>query len=248
MPEPASTARQPGADDRTLVVVPTFNEALNIIEIVERILRVGPAFEVLVVDDNSPDGTALLVEGLTQQQPRARLMRRTSKSGRGDAVMAGFRSGLESGSYDHFAEMDADLSHEPESLPALQAAALHADVVIGARYAKGGVIRGWGPHRRAWSWLSNRIIALVLRTPTSDNTNGFRLYSRAAVETLATAKLRERGFIALSEWAFVLQRAGFRFADVPVVFTDRQHGTSNMSMAEALGALRALARLKVRRR
>ena len=230
------------------MVVPTFNEALNIVEIVERVLRAGPAFDVLVVDDNSPDGTALVVERLTQEHPRVRLMRRAWKAGRGDAVMAGFRSGLESGSYEYFGEMDADLSHEPESWPSLRAAAKQADVVIGARYARGGVIRGWGPHRRAWSWLSNRIIALVLRTPTSDNTNGFRLYSRAAVETLASAHLRERGFIALSEWAFVLHRAGYRFADVPVVFIDRQRGTSNMSAAEALGALRALARLRLSRR
>ena len=236
------------ADDRTLVVVPTFNEALNIAEVVERILRIGPAFDVLVVDDNSPDGTARIVEGMAVEQPRVRLMRRTAKSGRGDAVMAGFRDGLARGTYGHFAEMDADLSHEPESLPDLQAAAAHADIVVGSRYVKGARVRGWGPHRRAWSWLSNRIIALALRTPVADNTNGFRLYSRAAVETLASANLREKGFIALSEWTFVLARAGYRFADVPVLFIDRTRGTSNMSAAEAVGAVRALVRLRMRPR
>ena len=144
--------------------------------------------------------------------------------------------------------MDADLSHEPEALPDLMAAAARADIVVGSRYVKGGRIQGWGPHRRAWSWLSNRIIAVVLRTPIADNTNGFRLYSRAAVETLASATLREKGFIALSEWTFVLARAGYRFADVPVLFTDRTRGTSNMSAGEAIGALRALVRLRMRPR
>jgi dolichol-phosphate mannosyltransferase len=177
-----------------------------------------------------------------------RLLRRTAKSGRGDAVMAGFRAGLEREQYGQFAEMDADLSHEPEALPDLMAAATGADVVVGSRYVNGGRIQGWGAHRRAWSWLSNRIIAVVLRTPIADNTNGFRLYSRAAVETLASATLREKGFIALSEWTFVLARAGYRFADVPVLFTDRTRGTSNMSAAEAVGALRALVRLRMRPR
>lgn len=236
------------ADDRTLVVVPTFNEAPNIAEMVERILRIDAALDVLVVDDNSPDGTALIVEGLAEQHPEVRLLRRTAKSGRGNAVMAGFRMGLEGDQYGHFAEMDADLSHEPESLPDLMAAAAHADVVVGSRYVKGGRIQGWGAHRRAWSWMSNRIIAVVLRTPIADNTNGFRLYSRAAVETLASATLREKGFIALSEWTFVLARAGYRFADVPVLFIDRTRGTSNMSASEALGALRALVRLRMRPR
>lgn len=240
------TAR--AADDRTLMVVPTYNEALNIAEIVERVLRVDPAVDVLVVDDNSPDGTALIVERLAEEHPRVRLLRRTAKSGRGDAVMAGFRAGLADEQYGHFAEMDADLSHEPEALPDLMAAAARADIVVGSRYVKGGRIQGWGAHRRAWSWLSNRIIAVVLRTPIADNTNGFRLYSRAAVETLASATLREKGFIALSEWTFVLARAGYRFTDVPVLFTDRTRGTSNMSAAEAVGALRALVRLRTRPR
>ena len=236
------------ADDRTLVVVPTFNEAPNIAEMIERILGVDAAIDVLVVDDNSPDGTALIVEGLVDQDPRVRLIRRTAKSGRGDAVMAGFRLGLQREEYAHFAEMDADLSHEPESLLDLLAAAAHADVVVGSRYVEGGRVQGWGPHRRAWSWMSNRIIGVVLRTPIADNTNGFRLYSRPAVETLASARLREKGFIALSEWTFVLARAGYRFADVPVLFIDRTRGTSNMSAAEAFGALRALVRLRMRPR
>ena len=118
------------------------------------------------------------------------------------------------------------------------------DVVIGARYGEGGRITGWSRKRKAWSWLSNRIIDTVLRLPIGDYTNGYRVYNRKAVELLLTATLRERGYISLSEWACVLHRSGMSFTDVPITFVNRRLGTSKMSAKEAVGALRALVRMR----
>lgn len=229
---------------RVLVVVPTYNEALNVATIVERILRGSADADVLIADDGSPDGTADVVRSLISRHgSRVSLSLHESKAGRGAAVMRGFRLGLHDRRYTHFAEMDADLSHSPDELPRLLRLTERADVAVASRYILGSEIRGCAWHRRVWSRSSNAVIHAVLRLPLSDYTNGFRVYRRAAVERLATAPLRERGFIALSEWAMVLHRSGFRFADAPTVFVDRQRGKSNMSVSEALGALRALMRL-----
>jgi glycosyltransferase involved in cell wall biosynthesis len=141
--------------------------------------------------------------------------------------------------------MDADLSHLPEELPRLLVASAHADVVIGSRYREGGAIRGWSRKRRVWSHLSNSLIDLVLRLPITDYTNGYRLYDRRAVEVLLRTDLKERGYISLSEWAWVLHGAGLTFADVPITFVNRRLGTSKMSAREAIGALRALMRLRL---
>lgn len=231
-------------DALALVVVPTYNEALNLETLAERLFRACPDCHLLIVDDNSPDGTARVAQSLVARYPeRAMLLRREKKLGRGAAVMAGFREGLPESRYSRFVEMDGDLSHAPEALPQLLAESRGVDVVIGSRYVRGGRIEGWGLHRRLWSGLANRLIHLVLRLPISDYTNGYRVYSRLAVERLAAADLRERGFICLTEWAVVLHRAGFRFSDLPTVFINRQRGDSNMSAAEAVGALRALFRL-----
>lgn len=230
---------------RTLVVIPTFNEALNIETLVTRLLAEGEEIDVLVADDASPDGTGEIADRLAAAHPgRVRALHRQGKGGRGAAVLAGFREGSLDGRHDRFVEMDADLSHLPEELGRLLAAAENADVVIGSRYRPGGSISGWSRKRKVWSHMSNSLIDHVLRLPISDYTNGYRLYDRRAVEALLHADLKERGYISLSEWAWVLHRSGMTFADVPITFINRRHGTSKMSAGEALGALRALVRMR----
>ena len=226
---------------KLLVVIPTYNEALNLPILVPRLLAVKPDAEILVVDDGSPDGTADVA-----RQLGLRVLERTTKAGRGGAVMAGFRAGLETGGYDAYLEIDADVSHQPEELPRFFDAAERADMVVGSRYLEGARIEGWSWRRRAWSRMSNRMIRSVLGVPLTDFTNGFRLYSPRAVEYLAAAPLRETGYITLSEWAYALHAAGMPLTEVPTVFINRRLGTSNMSAAEALNALRGLVRMKRR--
>jgi dolichol-phosphate mannosyltransferase len=228
-----------------VVVLPTYNEALNLPTLIPRILNVDPAIDVLVVDDGSPDGTGDLAEQLSKQlAPRVTVLHRSSKSGRGGAVLAGFRQALVGETYAWFGEMDADQSHQPEELPSLIEASRRADLVIGARYLAGGRIEGWPFHRRIWSRTSNALIRRVLGVPMTDFTNGYRIYSRRAVEQLAAANLRETGYISLSEWAYVLDKAGMSIEQVPTVFINRRLGKSNMSAAEAIGAIRALLRMR----
>jgi dolichol-phosphate mannosyltransferase len=229
---------------RTLVVLPTYNEALNLETLVGRLLALDTPLDILVADDASPDGTGQIADALAQRNPgRVSALHREGKGGRGAAVLAGFRMGL-ARDYERFVEMDADLSHLPEQLPDLLKASEEADVVIGSRYVPGAAIEGWSSRRRAWSHLSNRLIDSVLGLPIGDYTNGYRVYSRPAVEHIVRAQLRERGYISLSEWACVLHRSGMTFKDVPTRFVNRRLGTSKMSAGEAFEALRALFRMR----
>jgi dolichol-phosphate mannosyltransferase len=230
---------------RLLVVLPTYNEALNLPLLIPRILAIRDEVDVLVVDDGSPDGTGQVADELSRElAPRVTVLHRASKSGRGGAVLAGFRKAMADDRYSWFGEMDADQSHQPEELPAFLEAIRGADLVVGARDVPGGRIEGWGLGRRIWSRTSNAIIRRALGVPLTDFTNGYRVYSRRAVEHLATAELRETGFISLSEWAFVLHNAGMRLTQLPTVFINRRLGKSNMSGAEAIGAVRALLRMR----
>lgn len=233
---------------RLLVVIPTYNEALNLPHLVPRLLAVAPEAELLVVDDGSPDGTATVARQLGEAHGgRVEVLERSSKAGRGGAVLAGLRAGLEKGGYHRYLEIDADLSHQPEELPRFVEAAMDgADLVVGSRYLDGSRIEGWSWRRRSYSRASNWLIRAVLGVPLSDFTNGYRLYSPRAVEHLARAPLRETGYISLSEWAYALHRAGMVLAEVPTIFINRRYGTSNMSAAEGLNALRGLIRMRRR--
>lgn len=233
---------------RSLVVIPTYNEALNIEQLVTELLALDESIDVLVADDASPDATGVLVEGLSVRHPgRVGVLHRSEKGGRGAAILAGLAHGLADERYARLVEMDADLSHLPEELPALLKASEGADLVVGSRYARGSKIIGWSRRRRVWSRMSNLLLRVVLRLPTRDYTNGFRVYSRQAALILAAADLRESGYISLSEWAWVLHHAGMRLIDVPTTFVNRRQGISKMGTGEAVAALRALLRLRLSR-
>jgi dolichol-phosphate mannosyltransferase len=232
---------------RLAVVVPTYNEALNLPLLVPRVLAAAPSAEIFIVDDGSPDGTAVAAEQVGREHPgKVHVINRTRKSGRGGAVLAGLKQARQAGEFDWFCEMDADLSHQPEELERLTAVADGADMVVGSRYLPGARIEGWSWRRRVWSRLSNRLVKLMLGVPMTDFTNGYRLYSPAAVDHLSRLRLRETGYISLSEWAYALHRAGMPIREVPTTFVNRRHGKSNMSASEAVGALRALIRMRRR--
>jgi dolichol-phosphate mannosyltransferase len=213
---------------RTVVVVPTYNEADGILTLLDAVLHEAPDVDVLVVDDDSPDGTAGLVAGHREHRHRVHLLRRATKDGLGAAYRAGFRWAL-AASYDTVVQMDADLSHPPDRLPALLAALEHADVAIGSRYVRGGGVRDWPVRRRALSRGGNLYVRLVLGMPVRDATAGFKAFRRAALERIGAVDSESDGYCFQIENTWRASRLGLRITEVPIVFRDRTQGESKMS-------------------
>ncbi|UCH77367.1 MAG: polyprenol monophosphomannose synthase [Candidatus Coatesbacteria bacterium] len=232
----------------TLVVIPTYNERENVGSLCETLLARPEHVDVLVVDDNSPDGTAAAAEAVAARYGgRMHILLREGKGGRGGAVLAGFAWGLER-EYRYFFEMDADFSHRPEEIPLFREAVGGADVVVGSRYLADSRILNWPWARSFFSRWANRYARFFLRIPITDYTNGYRCYRRQAVAALDVDAIRTSGYIVLSEVAYQLYLRGFRFAEVPTVFVNRRRGESNLSPKEILSALVSVIRLRWRRR
>jgi dolichol-phosphate mannosyltransferase len=232
---------------RPLVCVPTYNEASNILTLVDRIHEAAPQADVLVIDDASPDGTGDLIRERTLKDPRLEVMARPGKLGLGTAYMAGFAYGLQHG-YDLVITMDADFSHPPERIPALiQGVEDGAHVAVGSRYVKGGAIKGWALNRRILSATANFVARRALGLRTHDCTGGFRCYSVRAVQFLVTRPLRSSGYSALVELLARCERAGLSIVEVPITFTERVHGSSKISRQEIFRAMLTVARLAGRR-
>jgi dolichol-phosphate mannosyltransferase len=221
---------------KALVVVPTYNEAESVGEVLDRVLAADPRVDVLVVDDGSPDGTAKLVLAKGEGEPRVQLLERSGKQGLGAAYRAGFAWGLERG-YDAMVEMDADLSHPPDRLPALLDGLAEADLVIGSRYVPGGRTVNWSRLREAISRGGNTYVRLALGIPVRDATAGYRAYRREVLEALPVGVVRSNGYCFQIEMAHKAWQEGFRVVEVPITFTERASGVSKMSnriVAEAL--------------
>ena len=216
---------------RTLVVIPTYNEAENIVPLAREVLAQAASLDVLVVDDASPDGTGQRVAEAAASEPRLHLLARAGKLGLGTAYLAGFRFGLDHG-YSHVFTMDGDGSHAPRHLPALLEAARSNDLVVGSRYVPGGGIRNWPLHRRALSAFANFYTRTLLRLPVRDCTSGFRGYARPVLEAVDPFGVRSSGYSFLEEMLVRVQRAGFRIAEVPIVFQDRALGASKINRSE----------------
>ena len=216
---------------RTLVILPTYNEAENVLSLSREILDMAPDAEILVVDDGSPDGTGDLVEEAGRSATRLHLLRRPGKLGLGSAYLAGFRHGLDRG-YDLILTMDCDGSHHPRHLPAILGAAREHDMVIGSRYVAGGGVVNWPWYRRALSRFANFYTRLLLRVPTHDNTAGYRCYRRAVLETVDPFAVRSSGYSFLEEMVWRVHRAGFSIAEVPIVFEERRSGKSKIDSSE----------------
>src|ERR1700686_3795978 len=232
---------------RPLVCIPTYNEASNILELVEQIHQAAPEVDVLVIDDASPDGTGDLVRAQILKDARLEIMARPAKLGLGTAYMAGFAYGLQHG-YDSVLTMDSDFSHPPSRIPALIAAVTTgAHLSVGSRYVAGGAIGGWGTDRQVLSAIANFVARQMLRLRTHDCTGGFRCYSIRALQFLVTRPLRSSGYSALVELLPRCERAGLTIVELPITFTDRARGQSKISRQEIFRAMATVLRLAGRR-
>lgn len=222
---------------RALVVLPTYDEAANIQEVLRLLRAACPSASVLVVDDGSPDGTADIAEAMAEEIGELEVMRRPSKSGLGSAYRDGFRHGLIHG-FDVMVEMDSDLQHDPAALPALlEAVEGGADLAIGSRYVPGGSIPDWSWYRRALSKWGNRYAAGILGIGVKDATSGFRAYAAPALAEIDFQTVRADGYGFQIEMAHRVLQTGGRVEEVPIQFVDRVRGTSKMSSRIVVEAL-----------
>jgi dolichol-phosphate mannosyltransferase len=224
-------------DERSLIIIPTYEESANIAAVLRRTRASAPTTDVLVVDDTSPDGTATVVREIASELGQITLLERPEKTGLGSAYRAGFEFGLDHG-YDVLVEMDADLSHDPIVIPELlQAVANGADLAIGSRYVPGGATPGWSRHRRLLSRAGNWYARRALGLDTHDATSGFRAYRASIVRAIDAASTRATGYGFQIELAYLVARRGGSIAEVPIEFVERTSGASKMSAritAEAL--------------
>jgi len=232
---------------RVVIVVPTYNEAENLAWIVTRVRRVLPRADVLVVDDDSPDGTGRIADELAASDPQVQVVHRTAKEGLGAAYLHGFRVALERG-YDVIGEMDADGSHQPEQLPRLLAALEDADLVLGSRWVPGGSVVNWPLARRALSRGGNLYTRLLLGIPVRDATGGFRLFRRTTLEKIDLSSVRSVGYCFQADLAWRTVEAGLRVREVPIQFVERTRGESKMSPDVAVESLRRITTWGLRER
>jgi dolichol-phosphate mannosyltransferase len=219
-----------------VVVIPTYNEVENIVQLIPQVLAL-PRFRVLVVDDNSPDGTAAAVAKLAIDEQRIGLLRRAGKLGLGTAYIAGFRRALAEGAQYIF-EMDADFSHDPCYLPQLLAAAEQQyDLVIGSRYVPHGGTENWGVVRKLISRGGNLYAGMILGFSVADATGGYRCYRRGVLEKIDLERIRSNGYSFQIEMVYRTLQAGFRIGEVPIIFPDRRVGKSKMSRRIVVEAL-----------
>lgn len=216
---------------RVLIITPTYQESENIAEFLRRARAAMPDADILVVDDNSPDGTADIADATALDLGHIEVLRRPGKAGLGNAYRAAFTIGLARG-YDVLVQIDADLSHDPSVLPMLIAALDDgADLAIGSRYVPGGSIPHWPWHRRALSKYGNAYTGLMLRTGVADATAGYRAYRASTLRTIDYAATRSKGYGFQIETAYRVAKSGGTIVEVPIAFTDRVRGTSKMSLA-----------------
>jgi dolichol-phosphate mannosyltransferase len=221
---------------RVLVVTPTYDERLNIAAVVARLRAAVPHADVLVVDDNSPDGTGDLADELAASDPAIHVLHRPVKEGLGAAYVAGFQWGL-ARDYQVLVEMDADGSHQPEQLPALLSALQTADLVLGSRWVKGGSVTDWPASRMALSRGGNTYVRLALGLGLRDATGGFRAFRREVLESLDLAAVASHGYCFQVDLAWRALRQGATVVEVPIAFVERVHGRSKMSGAIVREAL-----------
>lgn len=221
---------------KALVVLPTYNEAETIREVVAGTLASTSAVDVLVVDDGSPDGTGVIADEIAAAEPRVHVMHRAQKGGLGPAYIAGFRRGMAQG-YDAFLEMDSDLSHDPADVARLVAAVSEHDLVIGSRYIPGGGVRNWSKVREGLSRGGNLYARLLLGFGLTDATSGFRCYRRALLETIPLEDVSSEGYGFQIEMAWRAWTQGFDVFEIPIVFVERRAGASKMSQRIVFEAL-----------
>lgn len=228
---------------RAVVCLPTYNERENVERMVRALGEHGVS--VLVIDDNSPDGTGEIADRLADELDYVDVLHRARKEGLGPAYLAGFARALADGA-ELVLEMDCDFSHDPADVPRLVAAAEDADVVLGSRYVEGGSIANWGPLRRLISEGGSLYARLLLGVPVRDLTGGFKCYRREVLERIDLGAITSKGYAFQIETTYRALRAGFRVKEIPITFVDREHGGSKMSRTIVLEAIWKVPALRLR--
>lgn len=230
---------------KPIVVIPTYNERENVAAMAAAVLEnLPPEGRLLFLDDNSPDGTGAIIDGLCAQEPRIAVLHRLKKEGLGRAYVAGFAQALALGAT-HVIEMDCDFSHDPKDIPRMLAAVADADVVVGSRYVKGGRCVGWPFRRWFVSFFGGRFIRFVLGVPVQDPTGGFKCFTRAALERLGDfSAIRSFGYSFQMEMNWRMAQMGLRLKEIPITFTERRAGTSKITGSIAAETLKMVFKLR----
>jgi|TARA_R110000737_G_scaffold253447_1_gene262835 dolichol-phosphate mannosyltransferase len=231
---------------RAIVIIPTYNEIENVEDIINAVLSQNEEFDVLIVDDGSPDGTGAKVKEMMISNSRIYILERRGKLGLGTAYLAGFRYGLDQG-YDFIFEMDADFSHPPKDLNNLYAACKEgADVAIGSRYTKGGGVKNWSNYRLLLSRGASLYVRMITFMPVMDPTAGFKCYRRKVLETINLKKINSVGYAFQIEMKYAAYQNGFKIVEVPIIFADRIKGTSKMDGSIITEAIWGVLNMKLR--
>lgn len=228
------------------IIVPTYNECENITDLVTQLLALPLNARVIVVDDNSPDGTGQLADALAQANPRVKVIHRAGKLGLGTAYIAGFKHALANGA-DLVVTMDADFSHHPRYIPAMVELAKTHHVTIGSRYVPGGGVENWEWYRQFLSWTANQFARTLLGLKAHDCTAGFRCYHRQVLQSIDLDHIFSNGYSFLVEMAYKCQRLGCTFGETPIIFANRFRGTSKISQQEIFKAMYTVFRLTASR-
>ena len=221
---------------QTLIIIPTYNEKGNLDKLIRQILRILPQTDILIVDDNSPDGSGDFAQKLSQRNRKVHLIRRPKKQGLGSAYILGFKFALKKG-YDFVFEMDADLSHSPAYLLDFLKQAFRYDLILGSRYIPQGAVKNWSPWRRYLSLWANRYARFVLNIPYHDLTGGFKCYSRKALKSLKLEKIISEGYVFQIETTYRIYRKGLSIKEIPIIFRGRFKGNSKISRKVCFEAL-----------
>jgi dolichol-phosphate mannosyltransferase len=213
---------------KVYIIIPTYNEAENLESIVERVLSLHPMFNIIVVDDNSPDGTGEIADDLSKKDHRIHAIHRPNKAGLGTAYIKGFKEALAKGA-DLIFEMDADFSHDPKYLQDFMEASKRADLVIGSRYVNGVRVEGWRFRRLLLSKFANMYVSYVMVRPVWDFTAGFRCYRRKVLESMDLDNVKSDGYAFQIEMTYLTFKNGFKVLEIPIIFREREHGYSKIS-------------------
>ena len=214
--------------EKACVIIPTYNEKENIEKIVPAVLSQDDRLFVLIVDDNSPDGTGQIADGMAEKNPRILVLHREKKEGLGQAYIGGFKRALEE-DFNYIFEMDADFSHDPQYLPDFLEAIQEADIVLGSRYISGVNVVNWPMSRLLLSYYANVYTRIVTGLPLRDATGGFKCFRREVLEAIDFSKVKSNGYSFQIEMSFRAHKKGFEIKEIPIVFTDRMEGMSKMS-------------------
>jgi dolichol-phosphate mannosyltransferase len=233
--------------ENTLVIIPTYNELENITDLVPDILNRYKHLEldILVVDDNSPDGTGNYIEDLSKSESRVKIIRRAGKLGLGSAYIEGFRYALKNG-YDYIFEMDADYSHSPKEIKNFLKAIKNYDLVLGSRYVSGVNVVNWPIKRLLLSYLANKYTRIITGLPIHDATGGFKCFRRAVLEKVDLNKIKSNGYTFQIEMTFKAWKKGFSIEEIPIIFIDRTAGQSKMSRKIVREAIFMVWKLRIR--